>query len=299
MICHILRYAPFYVEIKKRLLSGEIGKVLNMETAEQVSYHHMSAAFIRGKWNNKEDCGSSMLMAKCCHDFDLIIWLMHGINPVRVSSFGSLRYFNQKNAPENSGTRCLVDCPIEAECEYSAKKIYIDAPDRWGFYVWASLEANKNITLNDKIDSLKTGNPHGRCIWKCDNNVVDHQSVLIEFEDGTTVTHNMIGGTSKPGRKLHIIGSEGEIQGWMEEGKFVIRKFLRGSGCGYSEENIDVETNGDMHGGGDMHLVEDFVKFVRGDAPSISTTNIEDSITGHILGFKADEAMDYHRVITL
>ena len=147
-----------------------------------------------------------MLMAKSCHDLDLITWMKSGIRPQRVASFGSNFQFRAENAPPGAGTRCLVDCPIEADCLYSARKHYIDHPDRWAFYVWDSLEHLANPTIEDKLESLKTS-PYGRCVWKTDMDVVDHQSVLIDFEDGCTATLNMIGGAAKPSRTIHLIGT--------------------------------------------------------------------------------------------
>lgn len=305
MICHVLRYAPFYAAIREKVAQGVIGKVMNVQTIEHVSYHHMGVAFVRGKWNRKDLCHSSMLMAKCCHDLDLIMWMMSGINPVQVSSFGSNMYFNEAHAPKDAGTRCMVDCPIEEECLYSAKKHYIDHPKRWSFYVWDTLEHIENPTLEQKIESLKTTNPYGRCVWKCDNDVVDHQSVAIEFENGATATHNMVGGTAKPSRAIHLLGTEGEIQGVFEDSRFVIRHIDPRPGCEYAEEEVDLKTGGDMHGafgghgGGDLRLVGDFVKLVRGEETSLSCTVIDDSINGHWVGFCADESMDTHQVVQL
>jgi len=244
-------------------------------------------------------------MAKCCHDLDLIMWMMSGIAPVRVSSFGSNMYFNEKHAPENSGTRCLVDCPIEADCLYSAKKHYVDHPKRWAFYVWDTLEHIENPTLEQKIESLKTTNPYGRCVWKCDNDVVDHQSVAIEFEDGCTATHNMVGGTARPSRAIHLLGTNGEIQGVFEDSKFVLRHIDTRPGHEYTEEVIDLNADGDMHGafgghgGGDLRLVSDFVRLVRGEETSLSCTVIDDSINGHLVGFCADDAREQRQVVEL
>lgn len=301
MICHVLRYAPFYAEIKKMILNGEIGDIINIQSAEHVSYHHMSVSYVRGKWNSKEKCGSSMLMAKCCHDLDIITWLKSGVEPVEVNSMGGLYQFKEENAPEESGTRCLVDCSIEEDCMYSARKIYLNHPDRWTFYVWSFIEEIENPTIEDKIDSLKTDNPHGRCIWKCDNDVVDHQSVVIRFKDGTTATHNMVGGTARPMRKLHVIGTKGEIKGIMNDEEFIIYAPDTTPGNEYTVKKVNVEVNtedyGDDHGGGDLRLVEDFVRVMRGKEPSISTTSLEDSIYGHLLGFRADKAMEGKKVV--
>ena len=212
-----LRYAPFYVAVKERLLAGEIGDIINIQATEHVSYHHLAVSYIRGKWGNEEKCGAPMLLAKCCHDMDLIMWLKSGVAPRQVASFGSDFQFDPGKKPAGAGKRCLVDCGIEENCLYSAKKHYIDHPDRWSFYVWDCLEHLEKPTIEDKIQSLKTDNIHGRCVWDCEHTVVDHQSVAINFADGATATLNMIGGTAKAERNLHIIGTKGEIKGVFDD----------------------------------------------------------------------------------
>ena len=296
MICHVLRYAPFYADIKRRLLSGEIGDIINMQLTEHVSYHHLAVSYIRGKWGNEEACGAPMLLAKCCHDMDLIMWLKSGIAPRQVASFGSDFQFDPSKKPAGVGKRCLVDCSIEENCLYSAKKHYIDHPDRWSFYVWDCLENLENPTIEDKIQSLKTDNIHGRCVWDCNHTVVDHQSVMLNFEDGSTATLNMIGGASKAERNIHILGTKGEIKGVFDDSIYTVRKIDTPSEKGYTEETVDLGIGGDKsgmtgsHGGGDLLLVEDFVRVLRGQEPSISCTGIQDSMLGHLAVFRAEEA---------
>ncbi len=303
-ICHVLRYAPFYAAIRQKIEEGILGDLINIQAVEHVSYHHMGVGFVRGKWSQESYCQSTMLMAKSCHDLDLIAWMHSGVPVARVSSFGGNFQFRPERAPEGAGTRCLVDCPIEADCLYSAKKHYIDHPDRWSFYVWDTLEhMDPPPTIQDKIASLKADNPYGRCVWKCDNDVVDHQSVIAEFADGCTATLNMIGGSSKPTRSIHLVGTKGEIQGVLEESTFTIRHIDPRRGHEFSEQIVDLRVGGDMtgafggHGGGDLRLVEDFLKVVRGEAPSLSTTSIEDSVTGHLMGFCADRSRREGRII--
>lgn len=304
-ICHVLRYAPFYAEIRRRVAEGAIGDILNVQLTEHVSYHHMAVGFVRGKWNSEASCHSTMLMAKSCHDLDLLVWMKSGVRPLRVGSFGSNFQFVPEKAPEGAGTRCLVDCPIEEDCLYSARKHYIDHPHRWSFYVWASMEHLDKPTLEDKIESLKTDNPYGRCVWKCDNDVVDHQSVAVDFEDGCTGTMNMIGGTAKPGRSIHLLGTHGEIEGAIEDSRFVIRHIDTRPGHEYSEEEVDINALGDSsgvtggHGGGDLRLVDDFVRALSGEEPSISWTGLEDSVSGHLVGFSADRARVEERTVEL
>ena len=301
-ICHVLRYAPFYEAIKREILKGAIGEIINIQTSEHVSYHHMAVGFVRGKWSNRGRSHSSMLMAKCCHDLDLVMWLKSGIAPIRVSSFGSNMQFKSGKAPAEAGTRCLVDCKIESDCAYSARKQYLDHPKRWAFYVWDALETLDEPTDADREALLRSESPYGRCVWKSDNDVVDHQSVIIEFEDGSTASHNMVGGTSRPCRIIHVIGTTGEITGILDDSQFELMKIDPRPGKEYSRQTVDLRLEGDMHGafgghaGGDERLVADFVARIAGEPTSISSTRLEDSLFGHLVGFRADSAMEHGRI---
>ncbi|MBP3560840.1 MAG: Gfo/Idh/MocA family oxidoreductase [Clostridia bacterium] len=292
MICHVLRYTPFYSTIKEKLISGAIGEVINIQTVENVSYHHLSTSFVRGKWGNSKKCHTSMLLAKCCHDMDIMMWLMSPNKPVTVSSVGSKLQFKEENAPENSGTRCLVDCPRVDFCRYSAKRIYLDHPDRWEVYVWRDLESIENPTDEDRRKVLIEGD-YGRCMYKCDNDVVDHQSVLVNFSNGATGTHNMTGGSAEPLRTIRIIGTKGEIYGEFEN-KFINVKIINPDpGKDYDEEYIDLSNvSSEGHSGGDERLTSDFVRFIRGEEHSVSCTSIYDSVAGHKVIFLADESMN-------
>lgn len=301
MICHVLRYSPFYYAIKERIAKGEIGKIINIQTTEHVSYHHLSTSYIRGKWANSDKCHTTMLLAKCCHDIDLMMWMIAETKPVKVSSFGSKYQFKPENAPKGAGTICMKDCPLVDTCKFSTKKLYIDHPDRWAFYVWDKLEHIENPTIEDKIALMKSDSPYARCIYKCDNNVVDHQSVLVNFESGATGTHNMVGGSSQSLRRIHIIGTEGEIYGNFEESKFYVSK-INPSPDAHNEEcdieEVDLNVTGDMvgayggHGGGDERLTADFVKFIRGEQPSLACTSIFDSVAGHLCVYLADQSRE-------
>jgi predicted dehydrogenase len=246
-----------------------------------------------------------MLLAKCSHDIDLIVWMMGGVRPSAVASFGSRMHFRPEKAPPRAGTRCLVDCPLEPDCLYSARKLYLDHPDRWAFYVWESLEHLGEPTLDDKAESLRTDNRFGRCVWKCDNDLVDHQSVAIEFANGATATHNMVGGSARGSRPIHIVGTTGEIVGNFEDGRFLIRRIDPRPGREHAEEVIDLREGSDKdgafggHGGGDLRLVADFCRVLRGRPPSLSTTTLSDSLHGHLICFRADEAMRERRTVDL
>lgn len=299
MVCHVLRYAPFYMEIRKRVAAGEVGEILSIRTTEHVSFHHMATAFIRGKWASQQQCESSMLMSKCSHDMDVLMWMKSGAAPQWVSSFGSLMYFKPEHAPKGAGKRCLKDCRIEKTCPYSAKTMYVDRAF-WPFYAWETVEHLGALTKAQQLKSLREDNPYGRCVWHCDNDVVDHQVVSIEFTDGSTASHNMIGGTAKALRQIHIIGTHGEIEGEMETGVFHVRHAdLRGKHKHkeYAEEKVNVNVSSDGHGGGDWLLVEDFVRVLRGQQPSLSTTHLQDSIHGALVGFAADKSRVTYKAV--
>jgi len=309
LICHVLRHAPFYSEIRRRVAEGVIGRLFNLQLAEQVSFHHTTVSYVRGKHRSKALCHAGMLLAKCCHDIDLIVWMNGGSVPRTVASFGSRSFFREENAPHGAGTACLVDCPpdVEKNCLYSARKHYLDNPDRWDFYVWAALENVKNPTLADKERLLRDPkNPFGRCVFRHDNDVVDRQSVAIEFANGSTATLNMVGGCATGSRSIHLIGERGEIFGKLEDGYFTVRRIVAGPGKDFSDEVVRVNADpGDTtgvhggHGGGEEHLMADFVRVIRGEPPSLSTTSLEDSLYGHLLCFAADRAMEERRVIDL
>ena len=298
MICHVLRYTPFYLSIKERVASGEIGDIINIQTCEHVSYHHLSTSYVRGKWANSDVCHTSMLLAKCCHDIDLMMWMMSDTQPSMISSFGSKFQFKPENAPKEAGTKCLVDCPLVDTCRYSAKRLYLDQPKRWAFYIWDKLEGIENPTDEDRINLLKGDSDYGRCIYKCDNNVVDHQSVLVSFKNGATGTHNMVGGSAGPMRRIHIIGTKGEIYGDFEESKFTVAKIHPTKTDEKTVEVVDLNVNGGMvgayggHGGGDEKLAADFVEFLRGGKPSLACTSIFDSVAGHLCVYLADKSRE-------
>ncbi len=296
MICHVLRYAPFYSRIKEAVESGAVGDIVSLRTSENVSYHHMAVGYIRGKWNRRER-STPMLLAKCCHDLDIIAWLLSGTAPVRVASFGGLKQFREENAPPGSAKRCLDGCKIEETCPYSARKNYVDST-WWEFYPWEGVEERGKLDREQRLEYLRKDSPFGRCVWHCDNDVVDHQSVIVEFASGATATHDMFCAVARPTRTIHVVGSRGEIEGDLEAGRIVLRKPApQGPDLGYTEEQIELSVKGDAHGGGDELLVGDFVSHLRGEPTSRGKTRIEDSLAGHLIAFKADEAMTGGRVV--
>ena len=294
MICHVLRYTPFFRNVKEILLRGEIGEIMHIETSENVGVAHSSNSYIRGKWNSREKCGSSMLLAKCCHDMDLLCWLNNTTTPIAVSSFGGRDFLTPSHAPENAGTRCLNDCPHVDSCIYSAKSIYV-LTDKYPYYSWDCIDKHyDDITKEEKVESLKTFNPHGACAYKTSSDIVDHQAVIVRFANGSTASHSMLQGAVLPCRRMRIMGTKGEIEGSIDSCKFVVRTYDFDKAW-YNERTVDVTEEvlrSDHHAGGDVGIIKDFVNMLRGGETSVSCTKIDDSINSHLCVFKADESME-------
>lgn len=292
MVCHVLRYSEFYRQIKKVISDGDIGEIMSIQLCEDVSYHHYATSYVRGKWANSDICGTSMLLAKCCHDLDMMMWLAGDIKPEYVNSNGSQMYFNIDNAPLDSGTRCMVDCKHVDTCNLSARRIYLDMPGRWDFYVWPELH---DAPYDEKYENLKYISPYGRCAFKCDNNVVDHQTVMIKFSNGATGSHNLTGGTAFSQRIIRVIGKKGEINGTFESQKFTVSYTNPHDNDDHINKVYDLSSECSAsvgHGGGDHALVEDFIKYVNNKETSPSCTSIHDSVAGHMVVFAADESME-------
>ncbi len=295
MVCHVLRYAPYYQRLKKAMESGEIGKVINIRMSAQVNYFHESVSFVRGKYANAEICGSGMLLTKCSHDLDLMAWLMGDNIPRRIASVGSMFQFVPENAPQGAGTRCLTDCPVERDCPYSARRLYIESPQRWADNLWYDSNMRPPETDAEKEAALSSPeNPYGACAYRCKTDIVDHQSVLIEYMDGATGTFSMTGGASISERRVHITGTRGEIYGTFETGRFTISTITPQAPEGRVRHVVDVTEaqEGRHHGGGDREVVLDFIAQMRGEPTSPGKTLLEDSVTGHRIVFLAEKSRE-------
>lgn len=305
MICHVLRYAPFYRRIKEIIHSGEIGDVYSVILTEHVAWHHMLSAYVRGKWASDEVCGSPILLAKACHDVDLMMWMMGGVKPTSVYSIGGDFKFDKNKKPEGAGTRCLVDCPIEAECTYSARRNYLTGERRWAGNVWGEaviqgdpLALSKvDFTDEEREEYMKRAGNYGRCAWDCDRGSnIENQNILFTFENGATGTFSLVGGAPGAQRAIQVIGTKGEIRGVFDNSTYEIRKPVPESESGHVDEVINLKIEGDMiglkggHGGGDLLLVEDFVKYMQGEEPSLSCTELEESVVGHMAVFRAEKS---------
>ncbi|MBQ5725442.1 MAG: Gfo/Idh/MocA family oxidoreductase, partial [Clostridia bacterium] len=211
IIGHVLRYAPFFTALRNVIASGRIGKVVNIDHVEGVGDIHYSHSFVRGSWHREED-SAPMLLAKSCHDFDLLQWLIDK-NFTRVQSFGSQTHFCKASKPEGAPKRCIEGCPYAKTCVYNAVKRYYDDKKNAWFRNAATMTPEFDyIATDEEVERALRETPYGYCVYDSDNTVVDHQTVNMEFEGGVLVTFTM-SPFNRGGRRIHVMGTEGEVYG--------------------------------------------------------------------------------------
>ncbi len=321
-ICHVLRYTHFFSTIKSILSKGIIGNIYTIYHGENVSYYHMAHSYVRGNWGKSHDA-SPMILAKCCHDMDLIAWFTDS-RPKYISSFGRLSHFNEKNAPVGAPLRCTDGCPASTRCKYFSVDTYLygkhvkmgiiktearllsiaaklmlrlpsvlkyipglTAYSPWS--LWPTSTITQDLSKEGIMTALRKG-PYGRCVYHCDNDQVDHQETIIEFENGATAVLKMHGHSEQEGRTLRIDGSKGTLRG-------------RFGGGGHLEVHIHetgekiiypVKTDLIGHSEGDDGIMENFVNVLNGGK---GHTTADDSILSHEMAFAAHEARVKRKII--
>ena len=281
IVCHVLRYTPFYTQIKQIIQSGELGDILAVYTSENVGYYHQAHSFVRGPWGNKEK-SSPMILAKCCHDMDLLSWLIDK-KCEKVASFGSLSYFKQENAPKNCANYCS-DCSVD--CMYRAQDLY--KKYRWTAGYFSQEKDFRKI----KKDLVHT--QYDRCVFRSDNDVVDHQVCIFTFEGGITASHTMDAFSDKIYRDIKIHGTKAELFGIMEQNLLEIRPF----GKKVKRITIDKGKTASGHGGGDDGIMNELYNAYNG-LPTERITHIDSSMQSHKMAFAAEKARITESVIEL
>ena len=275
-VCHVLRYHPYFIKIKEIVDSGQLGEIISISHLAAVGLDRTTHGFVRGMWR-REEITNPMLISKCCHDIDFLLWLT-GAHCRSLSSFGSLRWFRAENAPAGAGRRCL-DCAIESACPFSARDLYYVRRD------WvANFDVPEGKTLDETIlEELRTG-MYGRCVYHCDNDVVDHQLLAMEMEGEVTVSLSMEMFTADDFRKTHVRLTGGEIDG--DERTLRVRRFRGGDERTYDFSDIVGQP---FHAGADLHLIGDFIRALRDPGYPFLTT-IEDSIESHRICYDAERS---------
>lgn len=281
-VCHVLRYAPYFKKIKSLIDDGSIGELVGIQHTEGVGWWTYAHAYVRGNWR-KESESSFTLMSKSCHDIDLLNWWA-GARCTSVSSYANLKHFHPRNRPANATDRCWT-CPLADEgCAYSAKKLYMgmvkDGVETWPVNV---LVNEFNEAAMEK--ALKEG-PYGRCVYACDNDVVDHQVVNMDFANGVSVSFTMTAFTPG-GRMTKVMGSDGYLEG--DEKKLRWFSFKTKE---WTEFNFATATGNvaDGHGGGDFGMMAAFIGALRGDGDAYVSTDENQTLESHLITFFAEQS---------
>ena len=286
IVCHVLRYTVFMKKLKELLNAGEIGRLVSIDQTENVVFWHEAHSYVRGNWRNT-DVAVPMIMAKCCHDLDLIQDFA-GSRCKSVASMGSLFYFKPENKPDGSADRC-VNCKLANTCVYSAKRIYVEmwknvgTPENAGPF---NLITDACPLTEDALMQAITDGPYGRCAFSCDNNVVDNQTVIMQFENGVTATLKMEAFVKQGGRDIRFFGTEGELDLCEADGTITLKK--------YFDKDVvwrlnDLTDDLEGHGGGDHRMIDSIYEIMTNDS-EILTTSIDNSVESHYMALAAEES---------
>ena len=278
-VCHNMRYTEFFSTVRRLVQSGRLGDVVVVEHSENVPWYRMAHGFVRGNWGNSE-ASAPMILTKCCHDMDVLFWVL-GRRVVRLSSFGSLFHFRRDRAPHPKvPERCTDGCPVEDECPYYAPRLYTSA-------FMEPFARNVSIDMDPAsiVEALKTG-PYGRCVYRCSNDVVDHQTVNLEFEGGVTVSFTMHGHSYHSSRTMRYDGTLATLDGRFTAGDPEI--VIRDHAPGEPVVRIVPRALGG-HGGGDEAMLDALVQAIRGEGPAL-VSSAEEALEGHLMAFAAEES---------
>jgi predicted dehydrogenase len=280
-IGHVLRYTPFYRRVHEIIESGVLGELVSLDLREHVAYWHMTHSFVRGKFRNSE-VAAPIILAKSCHDLDLMVWFT-GRPAMRVSSFGSVAHFRAAAAPEGAPERCTDGCPAGRDCPHDAERFYL-GPDDEVARIWPWSDVSLDSSREARRRALETG-VYGRCVYRCDNDVADHQVVAVEFEGGATASLTMQGLASEEQRTIRASGTRGELSGVLHSG--VIEVSRHGV---FGNQRHEVGGSPLGHFGGDGGLLDHLTEVVQRQAGGEVRASGRVSLESHLIGFAAEEA---------
>jgi hypothetical protein len=282
-VCHVLRYAPYFVKLRELMLSGAIGRVVSVQHFEPIQHVHMAHSFVRGNWHDSQ-ATTPIILAKSSHDLDMLRWLVDRPSQ-RIQAFGDLSWFHEGNAPPGSTPRCMDGCAVEAECPYSALRIY--HRNRSWLYVF-DLPDDRQAWGPAILEKLRTTD-YGRCVYRMDNDQCDHYVTNILFEDGVTASFSMEAFTPWGRRRTRVMGSMGYIEGDMNE--MAVYDFRTGERQVIEARVLDVdEYAGSGHGGGDWRLMANWVESVARQDTSLLTSTLDASVESHVMAFAAERS---------
>lgn len=288
-IAHPLRYTAFFTAVDELLRGGAIGRLIGIEHLENIGAWHFAHSYVRGNWRRADE-SSPMILAKACHDLDILRWLADA-DCASVASFGSLRHFRPDQAPNGAPARCLDGCPVEETCAFSAPRFYRAV---WSDGGWPGTVLTGPTTDPAALESALRIGPYGRCVYRCDNDVADHQVTILQFANGVAASLMVSAFTAENTRTIKLMGTLGELRGHMDRGEIEVRRFRDAHGRELPPvETTRVDAAG-PHAGGDERMLLAFVEQLRlrrqgvrlGSTPS----GLAVAIDSHRMAFAAERA---------
>jgi len=288
LVCHVLRYTAFFGKVKKLVMDGAIGDVMSVVHVEAVGNAHQSHSYVRGNWHSEAE-STPMLLAKCCHDIDIIQWILD--KPCKkVQSFGSLTHFTAENAPEGAPVRCVDGgCPAADTCPYNCMKLYYEDKDNNWFRGVAAkkFDVDGGPTDEEVLEALKTSD-YGLCVYHAKNDVVDHQVVNMEFAGGATASLTM-NAFNKGGRYIRLFGTKGELYANMSDQEITLFSFADRQYHKFPVKTGD-ETIVGGHGGGDTGIASELYEYLTDCYTGFRAADITTSVKNHLIGFAAEKS---------
>ncbi len=288
VVCHVLRFSNYYRLLKSFIDDGKIGDIMNIQYIEELGWYPYTQSYVRGDWRNSQ-VTSPLAIAKGCHDMDILLWLIGNKKPIALSSFGSLKYYTKENAPEGHALRCLDGCKAKADCIYDAEKMYmLSEPGAIERGEWPIKKLTSVLTRESVYDAIKTG-LYGKCVYECDNDLVDNQIINIQFEAGITVSVTITAFTEGGTRLTRIFGSQGLLEGDAASGQIWLTPFGGERVC-YSVDDFFPPTD-DKEDRSSNNLLLDFLDMLAsGVKPGNGLTAINVSLQGHIMAFASEHS---------
>jgi predicted dehydrogenase len=235
-----------------------------------------------------------MILSKCCHDMDIVHWLV-GRRCLRVASFGSLEFFRRERAPAGAPPRCTDGCPVGDTCTYNALRYATDMRAVWLPMVF---DRAAEAGTAEIVDWLRT-TPWGRCVYHCDNDAVDRQVLAMEFEGGVTGTFTMT--AFENGRHIEIYGTRGVLKGGetyhRHFGAHLILFPHEGKPVRYT---VQAEDGGyELHGGGDPGLIRALYAEMTSPPGVALAAGLNSTVHSHVIGFAAEESRRTGRTVEI
>lgn len=286
-VAHVLRYTPYFRKLRQLIEEDAVGPVITVRHLEPVNYWHFAHSFVRGNWRNSTGA-SPFILAKCCHDFDILLYLV-GRRPTAVQSFGGLSHFTPSAAPPGAADRCVA-CDLQDTCAYSATKFYggMLEEEQWGW----PLDVVTTQFTSEALHKVLSEGPYGRCVYQCDNNVPDHQVVNLTFESGATASLVATAFTQKPARETEVMGAFGSLRG---DGATIVHQDFRTG----KEKIHRIEGETSHHMGGDPAMLREFFEAVSSGDRSILSSTPEVSLLSHQMALLAERSRLHGTVETI